>query len=378
MHLSIFKTRFIGYLVLFSVISWFLFNFLLNRQSTIMHKYFIEKPASYNLERAERLASSIYQSFKQEVPSPSIDNIRSFVTKYNDIPFLSVDFVYQGDDGLMRSVLNEVQEMDILSAEYVYPVNYANKEIGTLLVYDINREYKRGLEEYTHMINITKLFFAVLLLMILFVVLFREYNNVIEHQKRIAEYQAVHDGLTGLFTHQYFKGHLAKEVSRAQRYGHPVSLIMCDVDNFKGFNDTYGHLIGDAVLKTVAHIIGGNVRTFDIVGRYGGEEFSVLIIESGAENAASISKRLKSLTEQAIEIADRIKTEVEQTQIKVEQNYVGVTLSLGVSSYNGHPDYRAESLIEEADQALYRSKENGRNRITVYDPEKKEFKEILH
>jgi len=376
MRLSLLKTRFIGQLILFIMISWFLFNFLLNRQSNIMHRYFIEKPASYNLERAERLASSIYQSFRQEVSSPVLSDIRPFVTKYNDIPFLSVNFVYQDDDGLMHSVLDDVEEINILSAEYVYPINFGTKEIGTLLIYDINKEYKRGLEEYSHMMNVTRLFFAILLLLLLSIMLFREYNNIIEHQKRVAEYQAVHDGLTGLYSHQYFKGHLAKEISRSERYKHPVSLIMCDVDNFKNFNDTYGHLAGDKALKTVSNIISGNVRSFDIVGRYGGEEFAMLIIESGIEEAESISKRLKSLTEQAIEIADRIKSEVEQTQIKVEGKYVGVTLSMGVSSYNGEPNYNPETLINQADQALYRSKENGRNRTTVYDADKKDFREI--
>ncbi|MDP8258261.1 MAG: GGDEF domain-containing protein [Candidatus Aadella gelida] len=376
MRLSLLKTRFIGQLILFIMISWFLFNFLLNRQSNIMHRYFIEKPASYNLERAERLASSIYQSFRQEVSSPVLSDIRPFVTKYNDIPFLSVNFVYQDDDGLMHSVLDDVEEINILSAEYVYPINFGTKEIGTLLIYDINKEYKRGLEEYSHMMNVTRLFFAILLLLLLSIMLFREYNNIIEHQKRVAEYQAVHDGLTGLYSHQYFKGHLAKEISRSERYKHPVSLIMCDVDNFKNFNDTYGHLAGDKALKTVSNIISGNVRSFDIVGRYGGEEFAMLIIESGIEEAESISKRLKSLTEQAIEIANRIKSEVEQTQIKVEGKYVGVTLSMGVSSYNGEPNYNPETLINQADQALYRSKENGRNRTTVYDADKKDFREI--
>jgi len=340
-----------------------------------MHKYFIEKPSSYNLERAERLASSIYQSFRQEVSSPTLDNIQPFITKYNDIPFLSVNFVFRGDDGLMHSVLNEVQEIDILSAEYVYPINYANKEIGTLLIYDINKEYKRGLEEYTHMMNVTRLFFAILLFLLLSMMLFREYNNIIEHQKRIAEYQAVHDGLTGLYTHQYFKGCLKKEIHRSQRYKRPVSLIMCDIDYFKKFNDTYGHLVGDTILKSVAHIIDGNIRSFDIVGRYGGEEFALLLIESSIEETENVSKRLRSLTEQAVEIANRIKSEVEQTQIKVDRDYVGVTLSMGVSSYNGHADYESETLINEADQALYRSKDNGRNRITIYDPLKKEFKE---
>ncbi|MCK5451748.1 MAG: GGDEF domain-containing protein [Candidatus Omnitrophica bacterium] len=376
MKISIFKTRFIAYLALLSVISWFLFNFLLTKQSVIMHTYFIEKPTTHNLERAERLASLIYQSFKKEITSPSLLNIREFITKYNDIPFLSVNFVFQNEQGFIQSILEEVQEIDILSAEYVYPIKYGSKEIGTLLVYDINKEYKKGLKEYQQMLNVTRISFAILLLLLLSMMLFREYNQKIEHQKRIAEYQAVHDGLTGLYTQQYFKTSLAKEINRAERYKRPVSLIMCDIDHFKQFNDRHGHLIGDKVLKTVAHIIAGNVRNFDIVTRYGGEEFAILLIESGSKEVRSISNRIKDLTKQALDIAKRIKEEVEQTQIKVEQIPLGVTLSMGVSSYSGQVDYNPEKLIEEADQALYTSKDNGRNQITLFTPENNSFEKI--
>ncbi|MFC1479915.1 GGDEF domain-containing protein [Candidatus Omnitrophota bacterium] len=375
MKRSIFQTRFIGYLLLLSIISWFLFNFLLNRQSGIMYKYFIAKPTSYNLERAERLASSIYQSFKQEVPTPELDNIRTFINKYNDIPFLSVNFVYQDDEGLMQSVLKNVKEVDILSAEYVYPVRYGDREIGTLLVYDINKEYKRGLEEYSHMINVTRIFFAILLLLLLSVLLYREYSSKIEHEKRLAEYQAVHDGLTGLYTQKYFKSHLEKEIDRSQRYKRPLSLIMCDIDHFKEFNDTHGHLAGDKALQTVAQIIADNVRTSDIVARYGGEEFAILLMEAGIEEAESVAKRLKDLTDQAVEIADRIKHKVENASIELDRKKAGITISMGVSSYSGRvEDYKPHYLISEADHALYESKNSGRNLITLFNPLTKEFK----
>ncbi len=375
MKFSFLKTRFIAYLALLTILSWFLFNFLLNRQSSIMYQYFIEKPASYNLERAERLSSSIYQSFKKEVPEPSLDKISAFIEKYNDIPFLSVNFVYQDKQGVMRSVLKNVKEVDILNAEYVYPVSYGNREIGTLLVYDINKEYKRGLEEYNNTINITRISFAVLLLLILSVLLYREYSTKIEDEKRLAEYQAVHDGLTGLYTQKYFKEHLEREISRSHRYSRPLSLIMCDVDHFKEFNDTHGHLAGDAALRTVAEIITESVRTSDIVARYGGEEFAVLLMEAGHEEAQSVANRIKTLTDQAMEVADRIKDKVEHTQIPVDHTHATVTLSMGVSSYGGDPDYKPEYLIGQADHALYESKNNGRNRITIYNPATKEFKQ---
>ena len=374
MKLSFLKTRFIGYLVLFSLIGWFLFNFLLNSQSAIMYRYFIEKPTGYNLERAERLASSIYQSFKKEVPSPSLENIRVFINKYNDIPFLSVNFVYRDDKGVMQSIVKDVKEIDILSAEYVYPVKYGDQDIGTLLVYDINKEYKRGLAEYQHMINVTRIFFAVLLVLLLSVLLYREYSTKIEHEKRLAEYRAVHDGLTGLYTQKYFKEHLKREISRSQRYNCPLSLVMCDIDHFKNFNDTYGHLAGDEILQTVARIISEDVRASDIVARYGGEEFAILLIEAGTEEALSVARRLKNLMDQTIEVADRIKERIQHTEIEFDHKHVGVTISMGVSSYSGGADYKPEYLIGEADHALYESKNSGRNLITLFDPLTKEFK----
>lgn len=374
MKVSFFATRFIAYLLLLSVISWFLFNFLLNSQSVVMYKYFVEKPTSYNLERAERLASSIYQSFKQEVPEPNLENIRAFIDKYNDIPFLSVNFVYQDESGATHSIVKSVKEIDILSAEYVYPIKYGDKNAGTLLVYDINKEYKRGMEEYNHTINVTKVFFAVVLFLLLTVMVSREYSAKIEHQKRIAEYQAVHDGLTDLYTNKYFKEHLTREISRSQRYKRPLSLIMCDIDYFKKFNDTYGHLAGDRALATVARIIKENVRTSDIVARYGGEEFAVLLIEASAEAAKSVAARLKGLTDKAVEVADRIKHKVEQSEIRVDHKHAHVTISMGLSSYSGEEaDYKPEYLVARADLALYESKHKGRNLITIYDANAKTF-----
>ena len=373
MKVSFLKTRFVAYLLLLSVISWFLFNFLLNSQSVITYKYFIEKPASYNLERAERLASSIYQSFKKEVPSPDLSNIESFINKYNDIPFLSVNFVYQDNEGTMQSVLKDVKEIDILSAEYVYPIKYGDQEVGTLLVYDINKEYKRGLGEYNQMMNITRMFFAIMLLLLLSVLIYREYSAKIEHEKRVAEYQAVHDGLTGLYTQKYFKKYLEREIERSKRYKRPLSLIMCDIDRFKQLNDTYGHLAGDKAIQTVANIISENVRTSDTVARYGGEEFAILLVEAGVEEVQSVARRLKILTDEALEIADRIKAKIEHAEVKVDHTHTNITISMGVSSYNGSEDYKPEYLISSSDNALYESKRNGRNRITFFNPDTKEF-----
>jgi diguanylate cyclase (GGDEF)-like protein len=373
MKLAFLMTRSVIYVLLLAVTGWFLFNFLLTSQSAIMYQYFIEKPTTYNLERAERLASSIYKSFKAEIAEPSPENITEFIKRYNDIPFLSVNFLYHDAEGTMHSIIDDVEEIDILSAEYVYPIRYGRQDIGTLLVYDINREYKRGLEEYNNMMNITRGFFAILLSLLLSILIFREYSTKIEEDKKLAQYQAVHDGLTGLYTQKYFKTQLEREIARSRRYKRPISLIMCDIDYFKKFNDTYGHLAGDNALRTVAGILSSNIRSSDIVARYGGEEFAILLLEAGIEEVRSVAKRVKVLTEEALDIASRIKSEVEKTMISVDHSSTHVTMSMGVSSYGGEEDYNGEYLISTSDSALYESKENGRNRITLYHPDTKEF-----
>ncbi len=376
MKLSLLKTKYIAYVLALIIIGGFLFNVLITRQGTIMHKYFIETPTTYNIERAERLTESIYKSFKQEISSPTLENIRVFIDKYNDIPFLSVNFVYRDDKGIMKSVDGEVKEIDILSAEYVYPIKQGSREIGTLLVYDINKEYKKGLQEYSNMLNVTRIFFGILLFLLLSILIFHEYSSKIEKEKILAEYQAVHDGLTGLYTQKYFKEFLEREIDRSKRYNRPLSLIMCDVDYFKQFNDTYGHLAGDKALQEVSRIIQENVRTSDIVARYGGEEFAILLMEAGLEEAKSVVTRLKSLTDQALEVATRIKDKIEHTKIDVDDKQITLTISMGLSYYDGVSEYKLEYFISAADHALYESKNSGRNTITIFDPKTKEFTKI--
>ncbi|MBF0216724.1 MAG: GGDEF domain-containing protein [Candidatus Omnitrophica bacterium] len=373
------KTRFILYFMLLVALGVFLFNSLLTRQSAIMYRYFIEKPSAYNLERAERLSTSIYNSFKKEVLIPSIENIEAFIKKYNDIPFLSVNFIYSDASGNMKSVVGDVKDIDILNAEYVYQIRSGTENIGTLLVYDINKEYKKGLGEYDHILNVTRVSFSFLLIFLLSIFIYREYSVSMEHRKRIAEYQAVHDGLTGMYTNKYFKEHLAQEMKKSRRSGLPLCLLMCDVDHFKRFNDTYGHLAGDVVLQHVARIIAENVRESDIVARYGGEEFAVILLDTGAKKGHDAAKRTTPpFTEESLMIAQRIKKKIETARVRLDSDTeVGVTMSVGLSFYTDETEHTQSSLVHEADQALYQSKNNGRNRITVSYPGKDETVEYV-
>lgn len=166
--------------------------------------------------------------------------------------------------------------------------------------------------------------------------------------------QAIRDGLTGLFNHRYFKAQIENELRRASRYRYPTSLILTDVDYFKRFNDTHGHLLGDAVLKEVGQILLEAVRETDVVARYGGEEFALLLPETTLE--------------QATEVAERIRAKISQHPFVGKHGQkVPITASMGVA-FCYQDDMDMARFINLADGALYRAKHLGRNQICQAEP----------
>lgn len=162
---------------------------------------------------------------------------------------------------------------------------------------------------------------------------------------------SITDGLTKLFVHRYFQARLSEEILRARRYNLDVSMVMIDIDNFKKFNDTYGHQVGDIVLQKVASTIKETVRTgVDIPCRYGGEEMTVILPETNAKDAAHT--------------AERIRAKIADISIPHENSFLNITVSIGVASYPKQA-HDKESLIKLSDQALYESKANGKNRVTL-------------
>jgi diguanylate cyclase (GGDEF)-like protein len=158
------------------------------------------------------------------------------------------------------------------------------------------------------------------------------------------------DALTGLANRRRLMEVLSKEVARASRYNTPLSLLMIDLDRFKQFNDTYGHLKGDELLKKFAELLEKRIRTTDMAGRYGGEEFCLVLPNTPLKGA--------------VVIAERIRKAVEDLKINVENNAspAGATVSIGVAEFaQGETD---ENLISAADAALYRAKQGGRNKVT--------------
>lgn len=161
---------------------------------------------------------------------------------------------------------------------------------------------------------------------------------------------AITDGLTKLYNSRSFYSQLELEVDRFNRYGHPLSLLLLDIDNFKDFNDSYGHLEGDKVLVKFSQIIKSCLRTNDSAYRYGGEEFTVILPETGGDEARTVAQRIRSTLE-----AEKFSPEAGQK--------VGITISIGVTQY--YPKEELSAFIQRADQAMYLSKQNGRNRVST-------------
>jgi diguanylate cyclase (GGDEF)-like protein len=164
---------------------------------------------------------------------------------------------------------------------------------------------------------------------------------------------SIRDELTDLYNRRYCRQYMKSEVERAKRYKHPFSIVMFDVDHFKEFNDTYGHQAGDKILRTVALYLLTASRESDIIGRYGGEEFLVILPETPAKGAG--------------EYAERVRLSIEEFGKSNAEGFgqTNLTISAGVASYDPSRN-TLESFLELADQALYSAKRNGRNQVAVF------------
>ncbi|HEX9023935.1 MAG TPA: diguanylate cyclase [Geobacteraceae bacterium] len=173
----------------------------------------------------------------------------------------------------------------------------------------------------------------------------------ITEQKLAAERyreMSITDSLTKLYNSRHFFRQLACEVERAKRYETPLSLILLDIDNFKGYNDTYGHLEGDEVLKVLSEVLKKDLRSCDSAYRYGGEEFTLLLPETGSASALIAAERLRS------DFARRVLTPLSGTEVHM-------TISIGVGQYL--PAEPASGFLRRVDEAMYEAKGQGKNRV---------------
>ncbi len=160
------------------------------------------------------------------------------------------------------------------------------------------------------------------------------------------------DSLTGLFNRRHFFKLASMEVARIERAGGYFSIIIFDLDNFKLINDSYGHLAGDAVLQTVGQIIKANMRSGDLAGRCGGEEFGLLYHNAGPKGAEGSVERLRR--------------RIEETPVHFGKDLINVTASFGISFYEANTNMTLEKCFQHADEAMYKAKKSGRNRICHY------------
>jgi diguanylate cyclase (GGDEF)-like protein len=163
-----------------------------------------------------------------------------------------------------------------------------------------------------------------------------------------ARVDAVTDGLTGLYNQRYFKQRLAEEIARAAEQGRPLSLLFCDLDRFKEYNDRLGHVAGDKALRAVAGVILHSIRQVDLAARYGGEELAVILLDTPGDSA--------------LEVAERIRQSVAGLDLGHDR---GITVSIGAAAFPDHAT-RVEELVDKADWAMYLAKRKGRDRVVSF------------
>jgi diguanylate cyclase (GGDEF)-like protein len=164
------------------------------------------------------------------------------------------------------------------------------------------------------------------------------------------------DSLTGLYNRWYVMEKIDSEMNRSLRHGCPISLIMMDIDHFKQVNDSFGHIAGDGVLRSVGQVLRDSCRVYDVAGRYGGEEFCIVLPETRIGNTSVV--------------AERIRERLAASRFEIGEDSVVVTASIGIAgieSVEAEAGLSPSSLIDRADQALYSAKNHGRNRVEMWN-----------
>jgi diguanylate cyclase (GGDEF)-like protein len=178
-------------------------------------------------------------------------------------------------------------------------------------------------------------------------------KELLETNRRL-ELLSITDGLTKLYNHRHLQDELARAFEESVRYERPLSFVIVDLDFFKKINDTYGHAIGDEVLKAISAIFQESIRTTDLAARYGGEEFALMLPETVLEDAVNFAEKIRGI--------------VESTPVATHSGPISATVSIGVATVPHTRIHSAKELIVAADKALYRAKKNGRNQVQAADP----------
>jgi len=247
--------------------------------------------------------------------------------------------IYIPDMNIESRALYQINETKMIGSYFVLPLHVGDRLLGVLTLgrHDINSFS----EAERHLLETVSNQVAVAL-----------DRSILYMQTKTL---SVKDELTGIANRRHFQETLHMEFKKSERFNRNLSVIMIDVDYFKSFNDRYGHIRGDMALKRLAKILKDNIREVDLVARFGGEEFVVILADTDIEDARVVAQKLRHL--------------VEEDFMKLwdgKQNSRPITISLGVASYP-QTSRSEESLLNAADVALYKAKESGRNQVVIFD-----------
>jgi len=270
-----------------------------------------------------------YKGLKKEDLKLKIPSIVSLLSFLDQDEYNQISFSYFRENFKDQAVIEELEQLE---PDIVIPLRTDKGVAGMILLPGKEDQQEYSLLDIQYITQIVR--FAAIAI-----------------ENAHLYWQATTDRMTKLFSHHYFQKILDDEMNRAHRYSTTFSLIMLDIDFFKQFNDTYGHLQGDIIIKDIAKILRRTVRNIDFSARYGGEEFAVVLPEVDAEGAAVV--------------AERIRKSIEDSDFSGEEGPVHVTVSMGVAEFKPKKMRSPSQIIAEADKALYQSKETGRNRVTV-------------
>ena len=299
------------------------FNRIKDRSDNLFAENKKLKTVNHNLENTLDSIIALYDITGQICKSLDADkvfsNFRDEVNKYIRVSDL-------------RFLKGEKADLSLYKDCTIIPLNIQEELIGYLVADGLREEDK----ERFHILS------QQFLLGIKRAVLYKSVQEL-----------AITDSLTNVFNRRYYLERFKEEIERSRKFNYKFSCLMIDIDYFKDFNDRYGHVVGDAILRELSRTIQENIRQIDLICRYGGEEFSIILSETD-KDAAQLA-------------AERIRLAIEDKHIRVYDEELKITVSIGISTYP-YDGKEIERLIDKADSALYQAKQRGRNNVCAYAP----------
>jgi len=326
------------------------------------------------MRNMNHLLEESYELFSKE----SVDEIMEYVLWRLSDKFIPSSVFVILNEGIMVNNIKTLAFQNMQAIEKNLPITtlkpyeeFFQKYSGTtsylILKSEMDEEYWEPIDPCNPEIVVPIIGFSGLYGMILFgsKILGEEYSSKeiayinrlmkftsISIQNNIHYEHSVKDPKTGLYNHNFFINRLKEEISRSKRNLSPFSVLVLDIDLFKHFNDTYGHLAGDEVILAIAACLRKTLREGDVISRFGGEEFTVLLPDTPSEPSWRT--------------AERVRKAIEAMETRYQEHLLKVTVSIGIATIHPYRNISADDLLKRADLALYESKEKGRNRSTHY------------